>query len=373
MRNGLDPEKWRHAGEAALFARPRRALLLSRTPRRPAPATPWVAAVRRAVETLVSGGEVLVTGAERAPEWVALAACRQYGGAALTVCAAAPSAARLSALEALLPEHRLLVWPREDTDETTAAALPLRDHILAECADRAHAIHVRKTGNMAMVAERLRARDCEVTSHFSVPAPKPEKLAAMELKFAVGAAPAAWPWLTHYTREPDGLWPGETLAEYAQWLAWGPREARRDACDALRRMLVQRRIVASGRLLPGGAPMVSFTACPVEALGALMRWRPGLRRWTMRPYGLAVRREALEALGARPVRYAAEAELEGLTEVERRFAQRDDWAHEAEWRVPGDVDLRMLPAQALRVVALNADEAARLHAEFGIEALALNG
>lgn len=373
MRNNLDPEKWRHSGENALFVRPRRALLLSRTPRRPVPATPWVTAVRQAVETLAASGEVLVTGADRAPEWVALAACRQYGGAALVVCAAEPSEAQLSALEALLPERRLLIWPREGTDEADGAALPLRDRMLAEFADCAHVIRVRKTGNMAMVAGRLRARGCEITSRFAVPAPQPEKLAAVELKVSAGAAPGAWPWLTHYTREPDGLWPGETLVEYARWLAFGPPEGRRDACDALRRMLVQRRIVASSRLLPGGASMVSFTACPAEALGTLMRWRPGLRRWTVRPYGLAVRREALEALGARPVRYAPKTVLESLLEAERRFAQRDDWAHEAEWRVAGDVDLRALPLQALRAVALNADEAARLHAEFGIEALALNG
>ncbi|MCW8133919.1 MAG: hypothetical protein KIS92_26470, partial [Planctomycetota bacterium] len=60
-------------GDLALLDLPRRALLVSRTPRRPAPGTPWVRAVAAAAEAAARANEVLVTGLDREPFQIALA------------------------------------------------------------------------------------------------------------------------------------------------------------------------------------------------------------------------------------------------------------------------------------------------------------
>lgn len=224
---------------------------------------------------------------------------------------------------------------------------------------------------MAAVADMIRSRGGEVDERFAV-ASKREKavkeapldLARLKPKPSNGD----WPYLTHYTREPDGAWPGETLAEYANWLAFGPREARRDAVDALRRILSMRAITASGRLMPASTPMVSFTERPPWEIGDLIRWRRGLRRWTLRPYGVAIRREALERMGARPVVYASKAALAKLPPDARLFAQCDEWSREAEWRLRGACRLADLPREAMRVFVPTAGDARDLEREFGVEA-----
>ncbi|MBI3828353.1 MAG: hypothetical protein HY291_02480 [Planctomycetes bacterium] len=223
---------------------------------------------------------------------------------------------------------------------------------------------------MAAVAAMIRARGGAVDERFAVAVSrgKAAKEAPLDQARLKPAPPRGdWPFLTHYTREPDGAWPGESPAAYANWLAFGPREARRDAVDALRRILAMREIVASGRLMPASTPMVSFTARPPWELGEIIRWRRGLRRWTVRPYGLAIRREALERLGAQAVAYTTKAALAKLPPEERLFAQSDEWAREAEWRVRGACLFSGLPHEALRVIAPSAEEARILEREFGVE------
>ncbi len=130
--------------------------------------------------------------------------------------------------------------------------------------------------------------------------------------------------------------------------------------------------------MPGREPMVSFTARAPWELAGLVRWRRGLGHWTFRPYGLAVQREALAALGARAVRYASPEQLRKLSHAERRFAQKHappqtDWSMEEEWRLPGDFTFEQLPREALRMLVPLPAEAVALADEFGLVAEALCG
>lgn len=357
-------------GDRALLDVPRRALLISRTPRRPMPGTPWVQAVAAAAAETARAGEVLVTGLDRDAFQVALTVCAREGGAAIVVFEAAPDPQTLAACEDLLPTQVLFAWPREGVAaKASDAAMPARDQLLGELANRAYAIYVRKQGHMAVVAEALRARGCGVDERFAVKTPKPVKLPPPPKDLFAGGH-SAWPYLTHYTREPDGAWPGETPAAYARWLAYGSRDETRGALQAFARILTTRRIVASNRLMPERAAMVCFTERTPWQLPMLMRWRKGLRRWTVRPYGLAVRREALEALGARRVEYLPPDTLEELPRNRRLFAQHMAWQHEGEWRLARDLDLAELDPAALLLIVPDPAEARALSSEFGIAAYA---
>ena len=351
-------------GDRALLGAPRRALLISRTPKRPAPATPWVRAVVEAAQASAAAGEALVCGAGRAPFDVALAVTRRASAAALVVLDERPSSQWREAYAPLLPVRHLLVWP--ERQEPGAERLPARDVLLGELSTCAWMIHVRPGGNMASVRQNLERRAANVDARFALGKLQPTHAAPAHLNFRPPSPRSQWSYLTHYTREPDGLWPDETPTQYAEWLAFGPLEARREAVDALRRILSMRRVLGSGRLMPAREPLVSFTARPPWELGELVRWRRGLARWTFRPYGLAVRRDVLEDLGARPVRYACASELKTLPPGERLFAQKHeppktDWSGEAEWRLRGDLSLEKVPNNALRILVPTAGDASAIN------------
>jgi len=188
-----------------------------------------------------------------------------------------------------------------------------------------------------------------------------------------------WDYLTHFTREPEGAWSGETRASYLDWLSGGAPFAPRDGFAALCRILREKRLRAGGKLLPSSTPMACFSALPPQQAGALRRWRKGLARWTFSHYGLAIRKETLIKLGAQPVRYVSREELRQAPAEERRFlqlaaSQEFAWSSEAEWRVRGDINLAGLPASSLLALVTTPAEAQTLTAEFGLKAYVnLNG
>lgn len=226
---------------------------------------------------------------------------------------------------------------------------------------------------MAGVAEALRARGAPVDESFAI---KAARATSSKVKApSILQRPGTWDYLTHFTRACDAAWPGESLSEYLAWLADGSLDATREALDALRRICAMHRVIGSGRLMPARTPMVSLSARPPWELSERMIWRRGLARWTFRPYGVAVKRAAMERLGARAVAYLSKQELNGLPPAERIYAQRheppkSDWSPEAEWRLRGDLDLGALrPDDWFALVPANA-EAAALRAE-AIDARAL--
>lgn len=359
-----------HVGDAGLLVCQRRAILISRTPRRPTPGTAWVRATVSAVRRSVTAGEVIVTGTGRDAYDLALLVCRDENGSAIVVLDQPRD--DVDAPE-ILPERRLLVFP-----EGRRVQPAERDRWIGRIADRAWDVFVRKGGNMAQIAVALRQRGCPVDpcpGGDTTSLPRPAFGCPQPVEPAQRTA-GTWEFLSHYTREPDGAWLGEPRAVYLRWLAYGHPDDHRDAGDAIRRILSSGTIRASGRLMPGRCPMVSFTALPPCQVGTLMKWRTGLHRWTVRPYGVAVRRAVLEATGARPVRYLASADIQRLPEDERIYSQKHeppatDWAGEIEWRFRGDLRLDSIAATDLRLIAPGPVEAEKLRAEFGIEAIAI--
>ncbi len=157
-----------------------------------------------------------------------------------------------------------------------------------------------------------------------------------------------WEFLAHTTRACPGSWPDESFEQYADSLVESRPEADHSTLSTLRRIVWQKRLIASGKTIRGGCPTVSFTACPLENLPALHRYRTHRVRWDFEPYGLCIRRSWLQSRGVRPVRYGDEALWQSLTEDERPFFQLAvgesgiDWTIEQEWRAVGGVSLQEL-------------------------------
>lgn len=163
--------------------------------------------------------------------------------------------------------------------------------------------------------------------------------------------------LTHTTRSCAGPWPDESFDSYADSLLESRPDADHSALGTLRRIVAQRRLLASGQTIRGGHCVVSFTACPLSELSSLQTFRRHRVRWDFEPYGLCIRKDWLQNRGARPVRYADDAGWQSLSEADRPFFQIAsagtviDWTVEREWRFPGDLDLSELsPEDALLFV-----------------------
>lgn len=179
-------------------------------------------------------------------------------------------------------------------------------------------------------------------------------------------APGKNEFLFHHTRGCRDAWPEETTEEY--WMRWLWEAGSTDPSRTLLRILVQRRLRGSGRLIPGGNPMVCFTAvtpCPSQR-----RFRSHLQRWDYEPYGLAISRAALIQAGARPVSYwdpasqslpaNVPAELTQKRFSRSRNGRRVDWSLECEFRYPGDLSLSQFDSGQLFVFVASKEEAEQL-------------
>ena len=159
-------------------------------------------------------------------------------------------------------------------------------------------------------------------------------------------------WLVHWTRACQGKWPGETTHEFCRDLIAHGSVYVRSAADTLKRIMTEGVIRGSSWRMPGNIASVAFTALtPGKAL-ALMQWRKRHVRYTFEPWGIAIRREVLTALGAEEVIYTHEPEDRRYpdTLLTHAAGEGDRWVREREWRFRGDLLLASIPPEAVRVI-----------------------
>jgi len=176
--------------------------------------------------------------------------------------------------------------------------------------------------------------------------------------------------LIHYTRSCPGPWPGQSYGDYCQSLIDGREEAVHSGFHTLRRILEEGVIRGSERLTRGKRAVVSLTECLPGELIRLIKWRKGLIRWSFEPYGIAVARDILLELGARPVIYGDETTFRNLPEdgkflFQPHSSEGKDWSVEQEWRIQGDLDLKNLRFQDITVIVDTLDEAWPIQDQFG--------
>ncbi len=152
------------------------------------------------------------------------------------------------------------------------------------------------------------------------------------------------------------------------------------AYEVLLEIVRSKRLRGRKTLFRASSPCVSFSAVPLEELLRRRAYQSHLQRWDWEPYGLAVRRSALVALGTRPVIYGDEDDYSRLDESDRPFFQpaqrrqsnkhqanqrqsikrQTNWTEEQEWRLVGDLPLARLPREAIVLFVANELEGKRL-------------
>ncbi len=178
-------------------------------------------------------------------------------------------------------------------------------------------------------------------------------------------------YLYHYTRTGSGPWPGETYRQYLLGLLDDRPGSDRSALEVLTRIAQEGLLRAGSRMVRGKTTVICWSSLPPSELFVMRKWRRGLRRWTVEPYGVAVRRDVLRSLGAKPAIYGSGELYSKLPEVEKfRFqlscaTPSASWRHEREWRLTGDLALGGIrPEQGFYFVQ-TAEEAGKLYARAG--------
>jgi hypothetical protein len=175
-----------------------------------------------------------------------------------------------------------------------------------------------------------------------------------------------WPFLAHCTRGNSGPLPDETLEQFRDraWKAGVIPNSH--PLSTLQQILNDQRIKGNPRLTRSQQPCVSFSAVPLAELLSRRRFRSHLGRWDWEPYGILVRQEVLQGLGARPVVYGDEADFKLLADDDKPYFQplgkkntrhHQDWSIEREWRLFGDLNFADLPRESIIVFVATRAEA----------------
>ena len=171
-------------------------------------------------------------------------------------------------------------------------------------------------------------------------------------------------YLYHYTRASAGPWPGETYVEYLLNLLDERPLSGHSALETLIRILQEGLLRAGSKMVRSKAEVTSWSSHPPGELFEMRKWNRGLARWTVEPYGIAVRRDILRSLGAKPAIYGGEEVYSRLAESERyrfqlsRSGASASWRHEREWRVRGDLALgKFKPDEGLIFVQTKEEKA----------------
>jgi hypothetical protein len=174
--------------------------------------------------------------------------------------------------------------------------------------------------------------------------------------------PKLWKrFLYHYTRACPGPWPDQHYRDYLLRLLTGDPLSGHTALDTLIHIILEGRLRASSKLIRGSHQTLSLTSLPPPELEKIRQWNPALIRWTFEPYGMALSREILKSLGARPTIYAGERAYQRIKSRDRFRFQRHEppgcsWKHEREWRLPKDFDLdQVAPEEGFLFVDTRAD------------------
>ncbi|MFH1734581.1 MAG: hypothetical protein ABIE92_07710, partial [bacterium] len=238
----------------------------------------------------------------------------------------------------------------------------LRDHWVFALSQKYNPVSVRQGGNLDKRLQHPSLPEDAINLTHALkykPAEPKSRIAIPEKDYQPDDFDAKQ-YLIHWTRICIGPWPDESTADYFSRTI---NEAEdQDGFATLKRIINEKRIRASNRLIRGGYQVVPFTARPPEALAELVKWRSGLRRWTFEPYGLAVNKEKLEEMGARPVIYGNLAKFDALSEEDKPFFQlegsgKHDWREEREWRLSGDLDLGKFNRSEIAAITYRKEEA----------------
>lgn len=173
--------------------------------------------------------------------------------------------------------------------------------------------------------------------------------------------------LWHYTRETVGPWPDQTWPDYIESLVVNDPAAAHTAIDTLDHIIEHGEIKASNYLIRGEYPVVCLTSKVPSQIAETQRYHRHLMRWNFLPYGIGILKEKAIQCGARAVIYGQDQTYDNLDVKDRFLFQKSssksndhNWEDEAEWRIPGDINLDRFINDEIVIVVPTTSEQKRL-------------
>ncbi|MBN1550234.1 hypothetical protein JW979_02145 [bacterium] len=265
-------------------------------------------------------------------------------------------------------EHPLVFWivlsgPHKKPRSTTLSK-KIRDQLLFAASRRIFKGMVRTGGNMA---EYISQYDKEIVTDLAQTPYKYKTHVKRKITSGSNASGVASvtnecrkskgsdEYIWHFTRSRKEPWPDQGWESYLEGLEGKDQSVPYSAFDALIQILSTQKIMASSYLIRGSYPVVCMTAVELAKIRKLMTWQKHLRRSRFDPYGIGLLKKEAIRMGVRPVIYGSSKDYRCLAEAERFLFQlsssgRHNWAEEQEWRFKGDLDLRVVPREALKIL-----------------------
>ncbi|MGC8491982.1 MAG: hypothetical protein ACP5SH_09615 [Syntrophobacteraceae bacterium] len=383
--------------------RPRFAVFNSRKPRRVAPDAVWLDVLRSSLHT-VDRREIGLVGSIGTLTYDLASVLAQRRGFLQLMVAPFPL---------IETEHRFLeIFGEDGTSAVPVLSCMLdgpgcpakqpmrcRDRLLAGLSDFHLVLEIRSGGNLLSILEQIQSKSPRPQfivkpvpagssngGNFILLKDFPEHAIAFESSAPQAALAAdsvrssgeasrlansgsiSWSeYLYHYTRAGSGPWPGETYRQYLLELLDDRPGSDRSALEVLTRIAREGLLRADSRMVRGKTTVICWSSLPPHELFVMRKWRRGLRRWTVEPYGVAVRRDVLRSLGAKPAIYGSGELYSKLPEAEKfrfqlsRATPSASWRHEREWRLAGDLALGQLKPDECFFFVQTAQEAERLY------------
>ena len=359
-------------------------LLNSRQGKRPCRADSWVQATLHAVERLVAADTLFITSVGYNTWEFVLHAVNVAGGKQQILLP--PGENIKTAAEAVLADFRLdpartsfgIVEARRPKGARSDKWWwPERDRLALALADRIVAISLRPLSSFTRWVTEAPALGKQVDERFRVEyQPVQDKVGYDFTQARLNPCFFEhWDYLTHWTRSSLGRLPGESSFEFYHAICESDRYPRA-AVDVLHRILDEKLLRASSRFLRAGGRAVAFTSQnPLDAV-KLMRWRRRYVCYSFEPYGVAIRRDIARELGIRPVIYGPAERYATLSDMDKPYFQNQgkagaDWLPEFELRHLGDLDLKRIPGEALKVIVHSEQDRQYLPADLPSEVIAL--
>lgn len=351
-------------------------ILLSRQHLRPSLQDDWVRKLKQAVEYVKCQGWVLCSSVGTA-NWEIITACASMEKVPLQIFI--PKNFK-PANEALIMDYALDNAIVKFTEISAEMELPndeldwrYRDKLVLEYAENLIPISIRPKGHLfKLLNDGCRAGKRMIdqfgTKYQRLRLPISYMLDENSLSKII--AKSGRDYIIHWTRSSNGPWPNERKIDFFGSVL-NSETYPRTAFDTIRKMIEEKRIIASSRKMPGKTPTVSFSGLsPVEA-AKLMRWRPRYRQMSFEPYGIGIERELAPSLDIKEVQYYDSRKEKSPTTVPFWLTQSigkiTDWRHECEYRHLGNFDLSCVPVDKLILYCRYRVEAEEIESKSGIK------
>lgn len=361
-------------GNVELLKEPRAAVFNSRQGKTPDSASPWLKSTSEVVKLLREHNAAIISSLGMTTWEVVTYLTGALEGSLILVLPdiepeAQPGMARSVTEDFSLEKSKVLfVFPDKETlPEKNYLRLPKKDFWIASMADRIYPVSVRPGGNHTRILELFNIIPGRVSQKFKIDYEKPSGSGfhPEQLPPLLKKADPDWPYLTHWTRTSIEPWLNESKAEFYRSILDRTAGYSHDGFNTLCRILQDKKILASDKLIRGGYKTVALTEVPVWGILEQIHWRSALQRWTFEPYGIAIRKEKLAEAGVRKVLYGLDYQYRFCLEADRPYFQAYDnegydWRKEREWRNVGDVDLSVFEPEDAVVMVKTLDEAEEL-------------